>query len=509
MNREQGGGVPDNGAQTGLPFTYQEFSEWYEIERERLFTPAMETLERLIKQLLSAELSDMERARIRISSRRVKNANRVWTKLTSRAAEGRNLSSLGEVPQMIDDLVGLRITCNNLSDIRRVQELIGTLPTVDDNDDTATLVTDPESEREYHSHPKATGYRAYHINLHTLVPAHSRWERVTGELQVRTLLQDGWGELTHEDTYKPGIGMPVLANTIARRMADLLATVDDLAQDLRDELDRLASDIATEERDLALGEFTEPLTDASLGAGVAEVSAPVAPLLPEVLMDETRRIVESLSRPATLASIAGRLRGEFGSEITANWGGFGSFKLLLAEAVPSARLVTERPPGYVIPEGVDFEPEIALHSGELEIVPDGCPEPIVKLRRYERAVPLVSAADMQSVIATIAVQLDEEYPKYAALGGSNPAIAFTNMISRSVRDSLSKRGLAVPRGQIDYLLKALLFSGNLRPLPAPELARVLAAWLISRCQQRGVIEDLDDARSDIGVWCGIPPESRP
>src|SRR5262249_47864668 len=64
----------------------------------------------------------------------------------------------------------------------------------------------------------------------------SLMEPVRCEIQVRTLLQHAWGELTHEDTYKPGVKVPELIKVLSKRLATTLAVLDEIAQDLRNEL---------------------------------------------------------------------------------------------------------------------------------------------------------------------------------------------------------------------------------------------------------------------------------
>ncbi|HWJ96715.1 MAG TPA: RelA/SpoT domain-containing protein, partial [Acidimicrobiales bacterium] len=129
-----------------------------------------------------------------------KDTQRAWKKLQK--PQYRSLASdIMNVPEILDDLVGVRIVCNNLSDIQRVKEIIGSLPEFDP-DSLTGLAIEGESERFYLDAPKPSGYRAYHINLVTVVPGSDHVHPMRAELQVRTLLQDGWGELTHEDTYK-------------------------------------------------------------------------------------------------------------------------------------------------------------------------------------------------------------------------------------------------------------------------------------------------------------------
>src|SRR5699024_483091 len=86
--------------------------------------------------------------------------------------------------------------------------------------------------------PKASGYRACHVILR--IPS-DQGEPVFAEIQVKTRLQDAWGELTHEDMYKPGAAMKPskLHGEFARAMANMLATVDDMADTLAVELTAL------------------------------------------------------------------------------------------------------------------------------------------------------------------------------------------------------------------------------------------------------------------------------
>src|SRR5690625_6089355 len=78
-------------------------------------------------------------------------------------------------------------------------------------------------ERDYTDPPKASGYRACHVILR--IPS-DQGAPVFAEIQVKTRLQDAWGELTHEDMYKPGAAMKPskLHGEFARAMANMLAT---------------------------------------------------------------------------------------------------------------------------------------------------------------------------------------------------------------------------------------------------------------------------------------------
>lgn len=221
-----------------LPFTYEAFADWYSTIWKNLLEPGRATLVRLLGELIDQSVSELDRHRIQMKDSRVKETLRLWSKM-QKDKYRTSIHDLDDIPSVIDDLVGVRIVCNNLSDVRFVRDLLSGWPTPETMGQFGMAV-EFTSERQYIDDPKESGYRGYHINLVTNVPGLKDTHAVRGELQVRTLLQDGWGELTHEDTYKPGVELPTVVTTLSRQMADILTGVDDLAQDLRLELDNLA-----------------------------------------------------------------------------------------------------------------------------------------------------------------------------------------------------------------------------------------------------------------------------
>ena len=324
-------------AEQPLPFGYAEFDKWYAETSKNLLEPARQTFVRLLQQGLDQSVSELDRHRIRLTSSRVKTGLRLWSKLQKDKYRGR-IRSLDAISEVVDDLVGIRVVCNNLSDVQFVRDMLATWP-ASQALAVSGMAVESQSHKVYVDSPKASGYRAYHINLVTQVPGLTSITPVRGELQVRTLLQDGWGELTHEDTYKPGVDLPPHVTTLSRRMADLLATVDDLAQDLRLELDRLAQSAVEEP-----GESSAAAAPSLRAAGSKEL-----------VLQEASRIIARLTQPTALASIAAQLQGTFGTSIRGDWMGFRTFKNLLMAAVPGVTIVTVGP-GYVIPRGATPNP---------------------------------------------------------------------------------------------------------------------------------------------------------
>lgn len=487
-----------------FPFGYTDFLSWYEDITARRLRPALITLTRLLGEMFDQELAEFERQRIRVSTGRVKQPYRLWSKMLQE--KNRNaISSLDSILTAIDDLIGLRVVCNNLSDIARVQEILGSLPNADDAG-YLPLAIEAESERRYYQEPKLTGYRAYHINVVTIVPGADGMHRLRGELQVRTLLQEGWGELTHEDTYKPGATLPPLAVTLARRMADLLATVDDMAEDIRKELDRAVQEAVVDEGPLTptVDVDSADVVPALLrNATIVEQPQQEGTISRRDLIAEVRSIVQALSKPASLASIAHRLQSTFGPEVTNGWGGYSSFKLLLKAAVPDVEVI-DAGPGYVVPPGGTLEKPPLDGSAFVEET-DGVPDLVLRLRKLDKSVPAISGSHIEGLTVALAYCLSEEtwarLELISASGHTSAGLREVNSLSRAARDWAADRGVTVARQHLDYLLKALLWSGNLRPkLGLDEAIDVISHWFCVRAASYGVVDDPYVNRQSIRRW---------
>lgn len=479
-----------------FPFSYEDFEEWYAQLSTGLLEPARATFMRLLEESLDAELSDVDRLRIRVSNSRIKSPSRLWNKMLGpRYAE--NIRSLDEIPSVVDDLVGVRVTCNNLVDVEIFRELIISLAPLDPDEMPAGLCIDPESERH---HNKESGYRAYHINLHTLIAGRNDWKPARGELQVRTLLQDSWGELTHEDTYKPGTHMPRLVNQLAKRMADLLATVDDLAQDLRNELDELAAaDVAErsgEPDDLTDSDEIAPVEDSS--ARAAEGTG-----IKEALMSETRRVVEALTKPASLAQVAWQVQANFGREVTNDWGGFGSFKELLKNSAPGVAIV-DVPPGTVIPLGMTAGhpgADVQARDAEAAAALDGVPVLLQRLKRRDSGAPAISSERLGSLLSAVFSVLDQQVWDELALSRNAIGVRELNILTKRARDARNTSDLPITRAHVDYVLKSLYFSQNFRPgLTKPQIGAILRDWIFARASRLGLVIDVETERAELEEW---------
>ncbi|MCC2318384.1 GTP pyrophosphokinase [Cellulomonas chengniuliangii] len=338
-----------------LPFAYHQFIEWYRNLESSHLEPARLAFERILLDEIERIEIEFGRGRFRRPLGRIKDPLRLWAKMT-RPKYSQRITGLDTIPQVIDDLVGIRIVCTNKSDL---EALRATLDQFDRSETSKSygIAIENSSERDYLANPKESGYRAYHANIITPVAHRTGTVLVRGELQVRTLLQDGWGELTHEDTYKPGQDLPGIVEVLALRMGQLLATVDDIAQDIQAELGRVS-------QAAVLDDESEDTPTADIPDDSEEISS-------ELVLGRAAEIVHDQARPVALAVIANLLRGTFGGHALQGWLGFGTFKEFLGEAVPGIQIIPIGP-SWAIPPGArpdDTWPEFLREALETPAAP--------------------------------------------------------------------------------------------------------------------------------------------
>jgi putative GTP pyrophosphokinase len=201
-------------------------------ERSYAWNTARALVQRWLEKQCSEVLKDGDGMRLKVEPGRVKEQGRALWKLSKKLDEDptRGLATWQDVERALGDVVGLKVLCKSTRDQRLFAEHLQTVSGVDGID----IV---EGIRDYVANPKPSGYRAVHVQLEVSV-AGERGGPVPVELQIKTRVQDAWGELTHEDLYKPGGGAKPSAfqQSVAKKIADLLAVVDGFADDLAEEV---------------------------------------------------------------------------------------------------------------------------------------------------------------------------------------------------------------------------------------------------------------------------------
>ena len=459
---------------TEASIEYADFGAWYDEHRSRVLDPALSVAMASLHAALDDALSDRDRTRIRRISGRVKSKRRAWRKLKRLLREG-TITTVDDVPTAIGDLIGLRITCTNLRDIEMVQAALDGLPLPGSR--VIGLCSDPASERDYVLEPKESGYRAWHVDLEVGIEVDGNAAAATAELQVRTLLQDSWGELTHEDTYTKDGQLPPLVEVLSKRMADLFATLDDIAEDLRSELDRLDQ------------------------AAVADPDSPESPAL-DVQSGQSADAASvlmarwsELDRPVELASLAWELQTEFGAEISDGWFGAASFKRFLLQSIPEAEISSMGRQAYLHPA----QPQAAA---ETSTITNDVPGAARALRRVDARFPLLEAQRW----ATLFLQLSEAWRR---MGTLEPNARSVNRLTRSARDRSRSAGDTVSRRHLDYVAKSLLTTeDDLQPLDAADVARNFSNLTLQRMADLRIIGERDHKqRAQIQRWLGADPKS--
>lgn len=491
---------------------YEEYLDWHKTAQKTFLTPALTTALRLVEELLDHSVDSVDRGRFRISTSRVKSAQRSFAKL-NRQKYVSQIDALDDVPRAIDDLVGLRLICNNLSDINTFQEIIGELP-IESPTTPQSLTVEPDSHRDYFASPKPSGYRAYHVNLVVPVPHMKGNRRVRVEVQARTLLQDGWGELTHEDTYKPGSTVPEWIVGMSLRMAELLAAVDNIAQDLRTGLDveaqRSVREVDLQPLDTAVGLVTNeadavviPTSRESTSVSTLNDRTTTVPKrdreaeIKAALISETVSAVRKLRKPLALAVLSQRLTLVFGTEITRVWANFGGFKSFLESVAPEAEL-SGPAPGYIHPPNTPIPDGWTTEDTGTGVVPGIARE----LRTYEKALPLIGPERMNQVIVAVANVLQTLELSHAR--ASNLSVSEIDNLARQARSDAEQRGQLVVRPHATYVLQAASRVGRILPSTnADDLRQILLDQILQKAEFNSLISNSSDAEQEVRDWLGL------
>ena len=103
-------------------------------------------------------------------------------------------STIENMVTYVKDIAGIRIVCSFTSDIYRLAEMIGR-----QNDLTVISVKD------YMKHPKASGYKSYHMIVSVPIFLSNKVVDTKVEIQIRTIAMDFWASLEHKLRYKKEI----------------------------------------------------------------------------------------------------------------------------------------------------------------------------------------------------------------------------------------------------------------------------------------------------------------
>jgi len=134
-----------------------------------------------------------------------------------------------QIKEKISDLVGIRVVCIYESDIDKVAEILrDNLKVVEETDKTSALQI----------HENQFGYKGLHMDCQldsnrANLPEYSAFSVLKFEVQVRSIVQDGWSEVDHRLKYKKRI--PTNLKRRINRLAALFELADQEFEAIRNQ----------------------------------------------------------------------------------------------------------------------------------------------------------------------------------------------------------------------------------------------------------------------------------
>lgn len=196
----------------------KEFLDDFEARRNE-FQDTLEQITSLLRLRLG-QLAARTGVRGKITESRVKRPVKIWEN-TTRAG----LTAV-EAFTRVEDLLGIRIVCNNLSDIAPIVEMIR----------TDCSILNVLGIKDMVSSSSNVGYRATHVRAEFADIFSRDKKRIPCEIQIRTLAQDTWARLSRADLY--GKDVPPSILTLAHALSTQLSAIDEIGQLIRDELNQ-------------------------------------------------------------------------------------------------------------------------------------------------------------------------------------------------------------------------------------------------------------------------------
>ena len=142
---------------------------------------------------------------------RIKSPESIVKKLKKNGYE----SSIQNMVNYVNDIAGIRIVCSFTSDIYRMAEMIGK-----QNDLTVVSIKD------YIKHPKASGYKSFHMQVSLPIFLSDRVVDTMVEIQIRTIAMDFWASLEHKIYYKFEGNAPDYISRDLRECAEIVSNLD-------------------------------------------------------------------------------------------------------------------------------------------------------------------------------------------------------------------------------------------------------------------------------------------
>lgn len=194
------------------------------LELQQLYNAAIKEIQTKLEILNDEFKVKFARNPIHHVESRLKSSRSIVNKLRKKNME----VSIESAKANLNDIAGIRIVCCYIDDVYRVANML-------------LAQTDLElvKSQDYIKQPNYNGYRSLHLDIKVPVFLSERTEKVTVEVQIRTVAMDFWASLEHDLRYKSDKNIPSSIGEDMLRCANEIAEIDAKMQSIYRQIQEL------------------------------------------------------------------------------------------------------------------------------------------------------------------------------------------------------------------------------------------------------------------------------
>lgn len=194
------------------------------MEMQQLYNAAIKEMQTKLEILNDEFKVRYARNPIHHVESRLKSTQSIMKKLVNKNCE----ISVESARKNLNDIAGIRVVCCYIDDVYRVANMLLSQSDI-------VLV----KEQDYIKEPNYNGYRSLHLDLQVPVFLSEFTEKVTVEVQLRTVAMDFWASLEHDLRYKSSKTIPPSIGESMLRCADEIAEIDRKMQAIYQQIQEL------------------------------------------------------------------------------------------------------------------------------------------------------------------------------------------------------------------------------------------------------------------------------
>lgn len=181
------------------------------MELQQLYNAAIKEMQTKLEILNEEFKVKFARNPIHHVESRLKSTQSIVKKLMKKNCE----VTIESAKANLNDIAGIRVVCCYIDDVYRVADMLLSQTDIE-------LV----KSQDYIKKPNFNGYRSLHLDLRLPVFLSERTEKVTVEVQIRTVAMDFWASLEHDLRYKSDKDIPPSIGEDMLRCANEIAEID-------------------------------------------------------------------------------------------------------------------------------------------------------------------------------------------------------------------------------------------------------------------------------------------